>query len=106
MRIGDTLRYLMYHDSYGKPEHARRLFRALPAEAREIGAIDFSGANRACPNGVDVASLMKRAGDVLARARFGDPTGGLISSDEPWCARGSHRRPPAHHHYDDPLATG
>jgi uncharacterized protein len=65
VRIGPTLRYLMYHDAYGDPAEARRRFRALPAEAQRLGGIDFSGANQACPHGVDVARLMERARVVL-----------------------------------------
>ena len=66
VRIGDTLRYLTYHDSYGVPHAARELFAKLPAEARNLSAVDFTAANRACPHGVDVAGLMKRAEAVLA----------------------------------------
>ena len=65
VQIGATLRCLMYHDAYGQPEVARERFRALPAEARRLAGVDFSGANRACPHGVDVASLMDRASKVL-----------------------------------------
>ena len=35
VRIGDTMRYLMYHDAYGEPGKARELFAKLPAEARD-----------------------------------------------------------------------
>ncbi|HMK92174.1 MAG TPA: aldo/keto reductase [Thermoleophilia bacterium] len=66
VRIGDTLRFLMYHDVYGQPEKARRLFQALPAEAQRLAGVDFAPANRACPHGVDVAGLMLRAHEVLA----------------------------------------
>jgi hypothetical protein len=66
VRIGDTLRYLMYHDAYGEPGKARDLFAKLPAEARELSRVDFAPANRACPHGVDVAGLMRRAESVLA----------------------------------------
>ena len=45
---------------------ARERFRALPAEARKLAGVDFSGANRACPHGVDVATLMERARKVLS----------------------------------------
>jgi predicted aldo/keto reductase-like oxidoreductase len=66
VRIGDTMRYLMYHDGYGETDKARRLFSELPAEARRLGSTDFSAASRACPHGVDVARHMKRAAEVLA----------------------------------------
>jgi hypothetical protein len=66
VQIGATLRCLTYHDAYGQPEVARERFRALPAEARQLAGVDFSGANRACPHGVDVAALMERARRVLS----------------------------------------
>jgi predicted aldo/keto reductase-like oxidoreductase len=64
--IGRTLRYLMYHDTYGEPDLARELFRALPAEARKLAEIDFSAAARACPHGLDIAAQMRRAATLLA----------------------------------------
>jgi predicted aldo/keto reductase-like oxidoreductase len=66
VRIGDTMRYLMYHDTYGERAKARMLFRELPAEAQKIAGVDFTGATRACPHGIDVAAHMKRAVEVLA----------------------------------------
>jgi predicted aldo/keto reductase-like oxidoreductase len=66
VQIGPTLRYLMYHDVYGQRENARALYQALPPEARAIAGVDFSGANAACPHGVDVATHMKRAAELLA----------------------------------------
>ena len=65
VRIGTTLRSLMYHDAYGDAEKARRVFRELPPEARQLGAVDFTAAGRACPHGVDVAGLMRSAARVL-----------------------------------------
>lgn len=64
--VGTTLRYLMYHDSYGKQEQARALYRALPEAARRLDAVDFAAASAACPNGLDVAQHLKRAAEVLA----------------------------------------
>jgi hypothetical protein len=65
VRIGATMRYLMYHDHYGETEKARELFGALPEPARRLSGVDFSRANAACPNGVDVASHMERAARVF-----------------------------------------
>ena len=65
VKIGATMRYLMYHDSYGNAEEAKARFRKLPAEAQRIRGVDFSGANRACPHGFDVAGHMKRAAEVF-----------------------------------------
>jgi predicted aldo/keto reductase-like oxidoreductase len=66
VQIGNTLRYLMYHDVYGRKELARDLFRALPAEARNIAHLDFRAAAAACPHGLDVDAYLKRAAQVLA----------------------------------------
>jgi hypothetical protein len=59
--IATALRALTYYDTYGDHEKARRVFRRLP-----LSSLDFGAANRACPHGVDVASLMKHAAKVLA----------------------------------------
>ncbi|OGK82578.1 MAG: hypothetical protein A2X52_08460 [Candidatus Rokubacteria bacterium GWC2_70_16] len=66
VRVADTLRLLMYHDEYGEPERARRLFTAIPPAERALGEVDFAPASRACPHGLDVAALMDRARRVLA----------------------------------------
>jgi len=65
VQIAKTLRSLTYHDAYRDPEKARRVFNELPEQARRLGDVDFSGATAACPHGVDVAALMKRASQVL-----------------------------------------
>ena len=65
VQIGDTMRYLMYHDTYGEPDKARRLFASLPTGAQKLDGIDFSRAQAACPHGVLVADLMARAAQVL-----------------------------------------
>ena len=64
--VATTLRYLMYHDSYGKQNEARALYRALPEAARRVEGVDFSSAALACPNGLDVGELVLRASRVLA----------------------------------------
>lgn len=66
VRIGDTMRYLMYHDVYGQQAEARRLFGALPAEARQLTSVDFRPASAACPHGVDIGWHMRRATRVLS----------------------------------------
>lgn len=63
--IGTTMRYLMYHDHYGETDKAKELFAKLPDGARRLEHMDFSKANAACPNGIDVAAHMERAARVL-----------------------------------------
>ena len=65
VQIGATMRYLMYSEVYEEADKAKALFDKLPAEARHLRGVDFSGANRACPYGVDVASHMARAADLF-----------------------------------------
>ncbi|HSP07870.1 MAG TPA: aldo/keto reductase, partial [Acidobacteriota bacterium] len=65
IQIGTTLRYLMYHDSYGERERARRLFAELPEDARRIEDIDYTRAAELCPNSIDIATHMQRAAQVL-----------------------------------------
>lgn len=65
VQIGTTLRYLMYHDAYGEQDKARALFAKLPASARRWDGVDFTAAERVCPNGVEIATHMRRAQRVL-----------------------------------------
>ncbi len=65
VKIGATMRCLMYHDVYGDQAKAREAFNGIPAAARRLSGVDFSKANAACPHGVDVAAHMKRAAEVF-----------------------------------------
>ena len=65
-KIADTLRFLMYHESYGETAKARRLFAALPEGARRLHGVDFAAAAQACPQGIDIAARMRRAHELLA----------------------------------------
>lgn len=69
LAVADSLRFLMYHDHYGKPEHARDLYAQLPADKRDLIALeaaDWHGAEAACPYGVPLAKLMSRVRERLA----------------------------------------
>ena len=66
IEIGTTLRYLMYHDSYGNGESARQLYAQLPAAARRFEGVDFTRAATLCPHKIDIAQHMQRAAEVLA----------------------------------------
>jgi hypothetical protein len=52
--VGDILRYLRYHEVYGKRQHARELYQALSPEARNL-------AQAACPHGLPIVELIQRA---------------------------------------------
>ncbi|HLJ55632.1 MAG TPA: aldo/keto reductase [Chthonomonadaceae bacterium] len=69
LAVADMLRFLMYHDHYGKQAHARGLYADLPAERRDRGAAetaDWAAAERACPHGVPLTRLIPRAIERLA----------------------------------------
>ena len=65
--VGDVMRALMYHRSYGDPELARRVFGQLPETARRgLAGFDYVAAARACPHGLPIARLMREAGELFA----------------------------------------
>jgi predicted aldo/keto reductase-like oxidoreductase len=64
--IGDTMRYLMYYQSYGECDRARGLFRELPSRTRKyLLALDYSRAERRCPQGIPIGKLMGQAAKIL-----------------------------------------
>jgi len=65
IRIGDAMRYLMYFESYHEPEMARELYHALPALERDFDGVDFSEANRACPQGINIEKRLSAARQYL-----------------------------------------
>lgn len=65
--VGDIMRALMYHRSYGDTELARRTYRAIAPEVlRELETADFSAAEAACPQKLAIGRLVREAGDLLA----------------------------------------
>ncbi len=67
--VADSLRFLMYHDHYGKREHARNLYAELPEHARDqnaLAAADWKEAKSACPYNVPLVKLMERVRERLA----------------------------------------
>lgn len=66
VKIADTLRYLMYADSYGNLEEARSLYRALTPNERNFEHLDLGPAASACPQGIDIARRLKDAAVYLA----------------------------------------
>jgi uncharacterized protein len=59
--VADILRYLRYHEVYGKRQRARELYQALPPEARDLAQADLAAAEKACPHGLPVVDLIHRA---------------------------------------------
>jgi len=65
--IGDVMRSLMYYHSYGDHAYAREIFAAIPAHVRQqLARLDFSVAERVCPNKLPIAQLVREATKLLA----------------------------------------
>jgi uncharacterized protein len=65
--VGDVMRALMYHRSYGDHELARTVFRQLPETARQgLAGFNYAAAERVCPHNLPIAQLMREAGELFA----------------------------------------
>ena len=65
--VATVMRYLMYYESYGDHHRARYAYGRLSSEIRaRIGSLEYSPAERRCPQGMAIGKLMKRAGQLLA----------------------------------------
>ena len=64
--VADVMRYLMYHQSYGDCDRARSLFAQIPSSTRErIDRLDYSLAEKRCPQRIPIGRLMRKAIKVL-----------------------------------------
>jgi predicted aldo/keto reductase-like oxidoreductase len=66
--VATVLRYLRYYEIYGKRERARALYQALPEVSRRLVDARLHAAEAACPYGLPVVTLMKRADARLSSA--------------------------------------
>lgn len=66
LKVADTLRYLMYGDSYGDLDRARERYRRLSEAERRLDGVDLSAAMAACPQGIDIAGRLEEAHRTLA----------------------------------------
>ena len=67
MPVATVMRYLMYFESYGDLYRARSLYGQLSSQVRtRIGSLDYSLAEKRCPQGMAIGKLMKRAEQLLA----------------------------------------
>lgn len=68
--IADTLRYLMYFESYNKKQRAQELYQSIPVKQR-ITQLDAAGlqaleqASALCPQGINLAERLKTAQTLL-----------------------------------------
>jgi len=65
--IGDIMRYLMYQETYGEREFSESILNQMPKDIRQrIAAVDFSSAERRCPQKIEIGNLMRKASGMLA----------------------------------------
>ena len=65
--ISEVMRYLMYYNSYGEQDRARKLFAQIPSEARnKLLSADYGQAEARCPQHLPIAKLMAEAVSKLA----------------------------------------
>ena len=64
--IGDVMRYLMYCRSYGEFDYAATQFKTIPENIRrQMANLDYSLAERKCPQKMAIGKLMKEAVDIF-----------------------------------------
>jgi len=60
--VSDIMRYLMYYNSYGDSDRARKLFAQVPQEVRtRLLSTDYSGIEACCPQHLPVGELVAEA---------------------------------------------
>jgi predicted aldo/keto reductase-like oxidoreductase len=65
--IPDVMRYMMYYNSYGNRDLARNLYGQLPGELKtSLSSMDFRPAESACPHGLGIGRIMRKASALLA----------------------------------------
>jgi len=65
--VAEVMRCLMYYRDYGEVEVARQVFGQLPGPNRlALADLDYSLAERRCPQGLPIARLMQEAAALLA----------------------------------------
>jgi len=65
--VNDIMRYLMYYNSYGEKDRARKLFAQIPINVRNrLLSTDYSTAEARCPQRMPIGKLMAEAVSKLA----------------------------------------
>jgi len=65
-QIADSLRFLMYHECYGKTEIAKEFYHRIPADKRTLSDQETAVARSTCPQGIDIKSRLELAQKILA----------------------------------------
>jgi hypothetical protein len=60
------MRYLMYHECYGKTETAREFYHQIPESNRSLTDREISAAQSICPQGIDIKSRLELAQKILS----------------------------------------
>jgi hypothetical protein len=64
--IGDVMRYLMYDRNYGEFDYAAVQFKTIPENIRrQMANLDYSLAEKRCPQKMAIGKLMKKAVDTF-----------------------------------------
>jgi predicted aldo/keto reductase-like oxidoreductase len=64
--VADVMRHLMYYESYGDRDRARSLYAQLSSGVHaRIGSLDYSLAEKRCPQGMAIGKLMRKAEQLL-----------------------------------------
>ena len=64
--VSDIMRCLMYYRDYGEHGLAREVYAGLPVQARaRITQVDYSLAEKACPQKLAISRLMREASEIL-----------------------------------------
>jgi predicted aldo/keto reductase-like oxidoreductase len=65
--VSDIMRYLMYYNSYGDRERARKLFAQIPGNVRnKLLSTDYTPAEARCPQHLPIGKLIAEAVSKLA----------------------------------------
>jgi predicted aldo/keto reductase-like oxidoreductase len=65
--VSDILRYLMYHNSYGDRDRAKKAFAGIPANIRRIlPAVNYARAEALCPQHIPIGRYIAEAVNKLA----------------------------------------
>ena len=60
--ITDTMRFLMYHDSYGETARAKELFAQIPADIKaKMTKINYRPAEETCPQNLPITQILAQA---------------------------------------------
>jgi len=60
--IADTMRFLMYHDSYGETARAKQLFSQIPSDIKaKMTKINYRPAEKTCPQNLPITQIIAQA---------------------------------------------